>query len=90
MFVVTDFTKPEHPQYKATSAKEIKSLVMKITHDKKEANKSVELASEMGFGGKYECEKYRLEHISEYEYLWRKRWKRIIENIAQKDDVDYE
>jgi hypothetical protein len=86
MFIVTDFTKPEHPQHKATNVDDIGKLVWKITHNRKEVDKAISLANDMGLGGKYEFGKYMIECISEKEYLWRKRWKIIINDIREKDD----
>lgn len=86
MFLITDFTKPEHPQYKATNADDVGKLVWKITHNRKEVDKAVDIANDMGFGGQYEFGKYMIECVREKEYLWRKRWKLIANDIYKKDD----
>lgn len=86
MFIVTDFTKPEHPQHKATNVDNVGELGWKITHNRKEVDKAISLANDMWLGGQYEFGKYMIECISEKEYLWRKRWKIIINGIREKDD----
>lgn len=52
-------------QTKTNNIRDIYNIVLNITNDEKEALWALETASEMGFGGQYERNKYKLECTKE-------------------------
>ena len=52
-------------QTKTDNIRDIYDIVLNITNDEEEALWALEAASDMGFGGQYERNKYKLERTRE-------------------------
>jgi len=61
MFVISEHTPSGYKPTRTNNIRDVYDIVLNITNDEKQAARAVDIASDMGLGGQYVFNKFKVE-----------------------------